>query len=446
MFTHSRRNLTWWFTLSMGSILLLFAGVMYYQRVAYQLTTIDRLLYKKARVIAANIKYNETSTDANPVNLDNAPLLGNTPPPSDTEIVYARWYTPDGELSQFFGPLPPEQLDEGPEFQTLRWPENVSYQPLSFTDGETNQALRLRQITLPVHHQHQVIGYLQIATPMTPVQDSLRQTLIGFAITVPITLGVIGLVGWGLSGLAMRPIRKSYQQLQRFTADASHELRTPLAAILSNAQVGLLASGDRTSEKHQRLEKIVTATQTMDKLVGQLLLLARHSNSLDTQALQDVELKSLLKDLIESDPIQTAAQAITLSAKLSDAPIWIRAEPDLLCQAVTNLVINACKYTAEGGWVEVSLSADSRSAWIEVADNGIGIPAADLPHIFERFYRVDKQRSRATGGLGLGLAIAQQIVHVHGGKIYVSSQVGQGTCFQVEIPNLRSQKRPHHIG
>ena len=107
----------------------------------------------------------------------------------------------------------------------------------------------MRQITLPVHHQAQVIGYLQMATSMTPVQESLRRSLLGFAITVPITLGVIGLVGWGLSGLAMRPIRKSYQQLQRFTADASHELRSPLAAILSNAQVGLLAPGDRTSEK-----------------------------------------------------------------------------------------------------------------------------------------------------------------------------------------------------
>ena len=107
MFTHSRRNLTWWFTLSMGSILLLFAGVMYYQRVADQLEAIDRLLYKKARVIAASIEYDETDTDFEPVNLDNAPLLGNTPPPLDTEIVYARWYTPTGQLIQFFGPLPP---------------------------------------------------------------------------------------------------------------------------------------------------------------------------------------------------------------------------------------------------------------------------------------------------------------------------------------------------
>ncbi|MBE9158734.1 HAMP domain-containing histidine kinase [Nodosilinea sp. LEGE 06152] len=433
MFTHSRRNLTWWFTLSMGSILLIFSGVVYYQRVAYQLEAVDRILYKKARVIAASIEYKEATAETEPV-LDNTPLLGNTPPPTDTEVFYARWYRPTGQLSHFFGPLPPEQLEPGPAFQTLQWPADIGSRPLLLNSAATHVPIQLRQITLPVYHREQVIGYLQMATPMTPVQESLRQTLMGFAITVPIALGVISLAGWGLSGLAMWPIRKSYQQLQQFTADASHELRTPLATILSNAQVGLLAPGDRTSEKHQRLEKIVTATLSMNKLVSQLLLLARHSNSLDAQTLQTVDLNLLIKDLIASDPIRTAAQAVALSATLPDTPVLVEAEPDLLHQAIANLLSNACKYTPEGGWVNISLSKGARSAWIQVADNGIGIPAADLPHIFERFYRVDKQRSKATGGLGLGLAIARQIVQAHGGDIYVSSEVGQGTCFQVELP------------
>lgn len=419
----------------MGGIFLLFSGVVYYQRVVDQLEAIDRLLYQKARVVAASVEYEEAAAASEKVNLDDAPLLGNTPPPSDSEIIYARWYTSAGQLSQYFGPLPPEQLAAGPEFQTLRWPAEMTYESFASTATEITRPPRVRQITLPVHYQDQVIGYLQMAAPMTVAEENLRQALVGFAILVPITLGLIGLTGWGLSGLAMQPIRKSYQQLQRFTADASHELRTPLAAILSNAQVGLLAPGDRTSEKHQRLEKIVTATQSMNKLVNQLLLLARHSDTLAPETLQIVDLRSLLKDLIASDPIQTAAQHLSLSATLTNHSIWVRAEPDLLRQAIGNLLSNACKYTPAGGWIKVSLSQRARSAWIAIADNGSGIPAADLPHIFERFYRVDKQRARATGGLGLGLAIAQQIVQVHGGDIYVSSELGQGTCFQVELPH-----------
>jgi len=435
MFTHSRRNLTWWFTCSMGSIFLLFSGVVYYQRVVDQLEAIDRLLYQKARVIAASVEYEETAAASEKVNLADAPLLGNTPSPSDSEIIYARWYTSTKQLSQYFGPLPPEQLVVGPEFQTLRWPEGMAYESFPPMATETAAPPRLRQITLPVHHQDQVIGYLQMAAPMTLAEENLRQALMGFAVLVPLTLGLIGLTGWGLSGLAMQPIRKSYQQLQRFTADASHELRTPLAAILSNAQVGLLAPGDRTSEKHQRLEKIVTATQSMSKLVSQLLLLARHSDTLAPETIRNLELKSLVKELIASDPIQAAAQNISLSVTLPNHSIWVKAEPDLLRQAISNLLSNACKYTPAGGWVNVTLSQGARSAWIAIADNGIGIPAADLPYIFERFYRVDKQRARATGGVGLGLAIAQQIVQVHGGDIYVSSEVGQGTCVQVELPN-----------
>ncbi|HEY9655952.1 MAG TPA: ATP-binding protein, partial [Crinalium sp.] len=114
--------------------------------------------------------------------------------------------------------------------------------------------------------------------------------------------------------------------------------------------------------------------------------------------------------------------------------VTLNADPDLLKQAVTNRLSNAFKYTQSGGNVQLRLSTTSRHAIIQVEDNGIGIPAADLPHIFERFYRVDTARSRQTGGFGLGLAIAQQIITAHRGRITATSTVEKGSSFQIELP------------
>jgi signal transduction histidine kinase len=145
-------------------------------------------------------------------------------------------------------------------------------------------------------------------------------------------------------------------------------------------------------------------------------------------------LKILLKKLVDDCAKQDIAQNITLSCELPSESVVVQAEKDLLPIAIMNLLNNGCKYTSPGGKVQLRLFTQSRQAIIQVTDNGIGIPETDLPHIFERFYRVDKKRSRKTGGFGLGLAIAQQIVQVHGGKIHVKSIVGQGTTFQIVLP------------
>jgi len=418
MFSRSRRNLACWFALSMGSILVIFAGVVYSIEVKDQLRNFDRELAKKSKAMAAQVQY-QLHQGRWQVDLEDVPFLGSNMLPPYNDIVYARWYNPEGKLVQFFGATAPEQLIVNPGFQTIK----------------TNHNQWLRQVTLPVLQDNLLIGYLQVASPMTSIRENLDQTRLSLTLGVPVALGLIGLTGWYLGGLAMKPIRRAYEQLQRFTADASHELRAPLAAVLSNAQVGLLSPVDEDgSQQLHRLENIVEITKSMSVLISNLLFLARHEGSLAPKVLKRIDLVSLLKPLVNEYNAQAVTQNLSLIAHLPEQPVILNADPELLQQAITNLLNNAFKYTQSGGTVKLQIFTQSHRVIIQVEDNGIGIPATDLPHIFERFYRVDAVRSRQTGGFGLGLSIAQQIVEAHKGRIAAKSNFGRGSTFQIELP------------
>lgn len=227
---------------------------------------------------------------------------------------------------------------------------------------------------------------------------------------------------------------RSFQQVRQFSADASHELKTPLTAIRGEAEVALMGEHDAAAYR-QSLGSILESAERMSEIVDSLLLLARTDAGVELIRREPVELPGLVLEAMENLETLAARHGVTLDlAEIED--VAVPGDALWLNQVVTNLLGNGIKYTPEGGRVTVSLRRRDGSAELEVRDTGIGIPAEHLPHIFDRFYRVDKGRARAAGGTGLGLSITHWAVEAHGGTITCDSRPGEGSTFRVRLPVL----------
>ena len=237
-------------------------------------------------------------------------------------------------------------------------------------------------------------------------------------------------------------LRRLERMRQDFVANASHELKTPLAAIQAYTET-LLDTGPHPEEIQARfLRRIAEQAARLDQLILDMLRLARLESGQEAFRHEPQVVADLLNACVENHRTRAEAEGLALTLDLGpvDATTRVVADPEAFRQVFDNLVDNAVKYTPEGGSVRVECAVEPGWVEVAVADTGIGIPRDDLPRIFERFYRVDKARSRDLGGTGLGLSIVKHVVGSLGGQVAVESRLGEGTRFRVRLP--RAITRP----
>jgi heavy metal sensor kinase len=230
-------------------------------------------------------------------------------------------------------------------------------------------------------------------------------------------------------------IEAAFSRVTQFTADASHELRTPVSLIRTEAELSLRRSRSQT-EYQDSLRHILLESERTTALIEQLLSLARADSGRETLQVQPVDLSTVLQGVADAWKQVAAIRDLRFSTNLPHSDAWVAGDENLLRRVADILLDNAFKYTLAPGSVSLSLEAHEHSAAITIQDSGIGIPQDEQAKIFERFYRVDKSRTRAQGGNGLGLSIAQWIVSQHHGSIAVESRPGEGSIFRVELPTI----------
>jgi signal transduction histidine kinase len=336
------------------------------------------------------------------------------------EAYYLRFLDPSKQVVATIGYQPTLQISQPQQpWRTLE-------------DANGN---RYHQVSIPLKTKdNRFWGYMEVGRSLKEFDDHLYTLKWLLLIGLPFTLFLVGLASWWLAGLAMQPIYQSYYQIQQFTADAAHELRTPLAAIRATIESVRQSPDLSEAESRNTLQIVERQNNRLSQLVQDLLLLSRMDMQRASFKRQPCCLNDLVSDVIEEFAALAIAANVSLGADVYRSEISVLGDEEQLYRLLANLVNNAIQYTFSGGSVNIKLEREESSAVISVQDTGIGISAPDQTRIFDRFYRVHSDRSRATGGSGLGLSIVQAIVKAHQGSIQVQSDVGKGSMFVVRLP------------
>lgn len=333
----------------------------------------------------------------------------------------------------------------------------------------------IRVITMPVMRNKLMINLVQVGTSLGGVQETLKSVRIFLLASVPSLLMLTTLVGRFMARRALTPVAKvtqtaraiagggdlskripvpkvqdevgqlvttfndmmsrlenSFKLIRQFSSDASHELRTPLTVLKGQSELVLRKA--RNPEEYQEvISSNLEEINYMSRILEDLFTLSKSDEGIIALDLQTINLGPIIEEVCRHAEVLASERDIKITV-LALEPVCIEGDAYRLRQLIWNLLHNGIKYTLAGGEVKVSLQYKDESACLTVEDNGIGIPASDLPLIFNRFYRVDKARTRDDRGTGLGLSICKFIVESHKGQIDVESQVGVGSTFKVIIP------------
>ncbi|HZU03229.1 MAG TPA: ATP-binding protein [Ktedonobacteraceae bacterium] len=485
-----RVQLTLWYTIISSVLVLLFGIAFYTSLQASFASNLDVTLQMRSQQVAEgissingkitveNIVGELPELDATAALMDTSDDRGGTEAKSDQ----AQSATPVRTNSSIFVRV----LDRtgktiyiSSTFPALSVPRQSVTQPLRNgipwrgTIGSVNgQSVRLYSTVLM--DGTTLVGVVQVGQSLAGVNTQLQHIILGLLLVIPFILVLSSFVSYWLAGRAFRPIHrlahtareigandlhqrvlvptardevqefalifnqmierleKAFMQQRRFVADASHELRTPVTAVRSMTEVALSQPG--SSEDYMGVLREVNAeAERLSRLINDLLALARADERQVQFDVDSVRLDLLATDTVESLEPLALERDITLSFQTAE-PATVRGDAARLIQVIIGLVDNALTYTNAGGRVTVSVEIHDATAYLIVSDTGIGIAQEDIGHIFERFYRADPARSRAAGGCGLGLALVEWIVHAHGGKVTVESQMGRGSTFTVVLP------------
>ena len=296
-----------------------------------------------------------------------------------------------------------------------------------------NGGYRVRVLTVPVYSDGEVVGAVQGIRSLDEhdarLSDLRRIILLGVGLGALIAAPA----GFYLSRRAMQPINAAFDRQRRFVADASHELRTPITLIRANAEMALLEAPAEAEPITPEIKSVLREVDHIDRLIGDLLMTARlDSRGLDLRP-KPYDLAETVETTVEEmRPIFDAAEVRLVFTSLARPISAI--DRGRISQVVRILLDNARKHTPAGGSVNVVVDNGGDMATVTVADTGAGIPPEHLERVFDRFYRVDRARSRTTGGTGLGLSIARAITEAHGGTIGLESAPGSGTTAHFTIP------------